>query len=95
MSSGLTVKIEGDAIVIRLPIDVVPVCVDTAWARGFGDPTGKHEWAITNPEGFAADVVRELNREEEDGTTPVHKLFDEVLAEAIEQGSQHVEEVVR
>lgn len=45
---------------------------------------------VTDLGGFARDVVRELNREAEDGTTPIHLLFDAAMAEAIEQGSEHV-----
>lgn len=54
------------------------------WAAKFG---------IIDAELFASDVARELVREEEDGTTPVHLLLDKVCAEAVEQGSAGVEEL--
>ena len=42
---------------------------------------------VTDLAEFARDVVRELNREAEDGTTPIHELLDRALAEAVDQGS--------
>lgn len=44
---------------------------------------------VTDFEGFAADVARELRDEQEDGTTPVHLLLDEAAAKAVENGSEH------
>jgi hypothetical protein len=37
-------------------------------------------------------VKRELEREKEDGTTPVRLLLDEAMNSAIEQGSAYVDE---
>ena len=45
------------------------------------------EIKIIDADDFAKDVLRELMREEEDGSTPVHRLFDKVGLEAMEQGS--------
>ena len=45
---------------------------------------------VTDIDGFAKDVLYELKREEEDGTTLVHRLFDNAAGEAVEQGSEHV-----
>lgn len=41
---------------------------------------------------FAKEVVRELNSEDEEGTTAIHKMFDAAFIEAIEQGAEGVEE---
>lgn len=76
--------IEGDEIVIRFVIPFLPLIFD-------GSPLGP-EFKVTDPNAFARDVVSELNREEEDGTTPVHRMFDAVLTEAVEQGAEGVEE---
>ena len=35
-------------------------------------------------------MLRELQREEEDGTTPVHRLLDRVGVAALEQGSEGI-----
>lgn len=39
---------------------------------------------------FANEVWRELVREQEDGTTPVHVLFDNAFNEACEQGAEGI-----
>ena len=78
--------IEGDIIVIRIPASVLP---DALEQNPRADWSG---WSVTDVPGFARDVVRELNRKEEDGSTPIHLLFDRAMAEAIEQGSGHVAE---
>lgn len=77
-------NIEDWAIVIRVPVSVLPAALE----QNPRDDSYRGS-LITNLEGFARDVVRELNREEEDGTTPIHLLFDKAMAEAIEQGSLH------
>jgi len=48
---------------------------------------------VTNIAGFAKDVANALNDEDEDGSTPVTRLLDAAILHAIEQGSEHVEEV--
>lgn len=45
---------------------------------------------VTSSDGFAADVLRALEREAEDGTTMVHELLDRACEVAIEQGSEAV-----
>lgn len=78
--------LEGDVVVIRVPVSVLP----DALKQNPRDDS-YYGATITDVSGFARDVARELNREAEDGTTPIHLLFDSAMAEAIEQGSEHVE----
>jgi hypothetical protein len=49
-------------------------------------------YKVTGHEEFSRDVLRELEREEEDGTTIVHLLLDRAMNEALEQGSCAIEE---
>lgn len=56
------------------------------------NPEPGNEMVVTNPEKFAEDVARELNREQEDGTTVVHLMLDRAAKESCEQGSEWVEE---
>ena len=49
-----------------------------------------HDFKITNKEGFVKDLINELNAEEEDGTTLVHRMFDKAADNAIENGSENV-----
>ncbi len=80
--------IENGAIVIRVPIDSLHQVVEGAWATGNLEP----RYRIVNLDEFAADLRTELNREEEDGSTIVHRMFDKAINEAIEGGAFGIEE---
>ena len=45
---------------------------------------------VTDPDGFANDLLSNLEREQEDGTTPVHLLLDKAANEAAENGSEFI-----
>ena len=45
---------------------------------------------ILDSERFAQDILLELCREEEDGTTPIHRLFDDAACAAAENGSEWI-----
>lgn len=82
-------RIEDGKIVIEVAIDSLPVVVEASWACGVLNP----RYRVTNARAFAEDLVLELNREEcEDGTTPVHALFDKAIGLSIEAGAQGIEE---
>lgn len=81
--------IERGHIVIRVAIDALPLIVDGSWGARGGQGT---RYEVVNPKEFAADLVRALNDEEEDGTTLIHKMFDGAIDYAIEQGAFGVEE---
>ena len=88
-SDTLTVALDSEAIVIRLPLSVLPAALEGAWAASGIDL----HFRVTDVGKFAPEVVRALEEEEEDGTTPVHRLFDAAFNAAIEQGAEGVEEV--
>jgi hypothetical protein len=69
-------------IAIRVPVAVLP----SALKQNPRDDA-YYDVKITDLPGFSVDVVRELNAEAEDGTTPIHELFDRAMAEAIDNGS--------
>lgn len=81
--------IRRNEIIIRLPIDIMAAAYSGGVDLGYIEPG----WKVTDPAAFAREVVHELNRENPDnGTTPIHRLFDAVMQEAIEQGADGVEE---
>lgn len=80
--------IEDGVIVIRLPIDNLADALKGACLMMTISPAYK----VTDAAVFAKEVVRELNSEDEEGTTAVHKMFDAAFNEAIEQGAEGVEE---
>ena len=49
-------------------------------------------YRVTDHAAFAKEVVRELNHEAEDGSTPLTRLLNKCVVEAIEQGAEGVEE---
>lgn len=80
--------IEKGHIVIRVAIGAIPV----AYQAGVDLRAIEPGFRIVNARKFAKDLVRSLNHEDEEGTTPIHRLFDTACEHAIEQGADGVEE---
>jgi hypothetical protein len=80
--------IEDGVIVIRVPIANLQAVLDGGWGCNVYDKRYK----ITDADVFASELCRELNREEEDGTTPIHRLFDKSINEALNQGALGIDE---
>lgn len=74
--------IDGNEIVIRVKISALKTAFE-AHPNGIAE-----DFRITSLRTAAESLVRCLNREEEDGTTPVHRLFDDAFDEALEQGEE-------
>lgn len=49
-------------------------------------------YAVTDIPEFAKEVVNAINKEEEDGSSPLSDLFDGAIMDAICQGAEGVEE---
>ena len=49
------------------------------------------EFTVAEKELFANNFIDALNREEEDGTTPVHQLLDDTFDWMSEQGDDSIE----
>lgn len=75
-------KIEGDEIVIRIPKS----SLSGAAYQGL-DQLGIEDEDEVDWNALAIDMVSELNREEEDGTTLVNLALDQALINAGENGS--------
>lgn len=75
--------LEGGDIIIRVARVALPGIVVGAWAASGMDVRLK----VTNVDEFAKELVNELNREAEDGTTRIHRMFDGAINETIEQGA--------
>lgn len=91
----LTVKVVGNAIVIRLPLSILPVVLEGAPFNEGPDGSCRPLYRVSNAALFAEAIAYELDAEKEDGTTPVHLLFDDVMEEAIENGCEGVDYVAR
>lgn len=86
-NSGCAI-IEDGSLVIRITLEAMPMIVEGSWAAGGMDTRYK----VTDAAAFAADLVRELNYESEDGTTSIHRMFDKAIENAIGQGAEGIEE---
>ena len=79
-------KIEGEEIVIRVPLDVLEGASTVVWEqRGYGG------YRVTDLATYAKELVSALNRESENGTTFVHRALDDAAVYALDQGCEGVE----
>jgi hypothetical protein len=82
-------RIVRGSIVFSVPIKHLQAIVDGSWRTGNMDTRFK----VTDPEAFAKDLLSwGLNTESEDGSTPIHRMFDKAIEAAIEQGAEGIEE---
>ena len=82
------IKIKDDQFVITAGIDFV--CKAVINCTDLFD-----EFEIIDNDVFAAEILKELRNEEEDGTNKIHKAFDQAALEAIENGANGVKEKLR
>ena len=81
--------IEGGNIVIRVPLEALQTVLDGS------NPMHQiaERYRIADRDVFAKEVCRAINREDERGDTPFHKMFDEAMEYAISQGCEGLEDV--
>lgn len=85
MDRPLTCKIESGQLVIRVGFDVLE------FAATEPDYGPFREWKVQpkviDKKAWAKDICDELLKEEEDGSSPLSNLLDEVILKAGENGS--------
>lgn len=83
----MAVKIKGGVLTISIGVETLKFAAERH--EEFWLPaTDKYSMIVSNADRFAKDVLLELEREEEDGSTPVHLLLDKAIYQASEQGSE-------
>lgn len=84
------VTVEGDDLVIRFAVDQLchSVTMGDSWPVQFNGESGA---TIVNRPLFLQELTHELLREDEQGATPLHHLFDAAALEVIEQGGESIE----
>lgn len=85
MKQQLSVKIEDGQLKISIGIALLAFAVQ-------GSDQWPEEFRVTDIRDFAKSMLRRLRDEEEDGTTPVHRMFDAVADQILEQGDDGVDE---
>ncbi|MVA23202.1 hypothetical protein V6582_17890 [Agrobacterium vitis] len=85
MKQQLKVEVKDGILSISIGIALLSHAVQSqeSWPENF---------YVDDIRDFAREVARELRREEEDGTTPVHRLFDKVADAVLESGGDGVDE---
>lgn len=74
-------------IIIRIGVETLKHAVSIT--SDVDDPEG--EIIVTDAMLFGRELVSELNREDEQGTTRVHRLLDAAAREAANQGAEGVD----
>ncbi len=83
-----TVAVEGDQLVIRITTECLlhAVTCSPEWPMNYtGSPI-----TIDNGPLLIQELIHELQRENEDGTNAMHRLFDSAALDAVNNGSQAV-----
>ena len=81
--------IDDGCIIIRVDVPGLRQSVEAAWMCGAVDT----KLRVTDPLLFAKEMCRELNKESENGTTPIHTLLDKAIVAAFENGAEGIEEI--
>jgi hypothetical protein len=82
--------IQNGEVIIRIPIATLPLAMSGACDLQAIEP----RYEVTDAELFARALVRELNKDDEQGTTRIHRMLDAAMNEAIEQGAEGVSEPI-
>lgn len=86
----LTYEVVDDELVVRIGIDTLAFAADHSdLFNPFDEDKNDfvQRWKVIDNLEWAKDVVREINREEEDGSSPLTNLLDKASENALDQGS--------
>lgn len=84
----LAVAVEGDRMMISIGVDLLVHAVTHGpYFQGFDD----EECVVTDKKVFVQSIAKALLFEEEDGTTPLHRAFDEAAESVCENGEPGIE----
>lgn len=89
----LEVKVDRGVLTISIGLDLLKHALEYAPQLEFhNDESESFEHPkITSIDDFAEEMVSVLSDEDEDGTTPVHRLLDKAALDALEQGAEGIE----
>ena len=90
MDTPLTIGIECDNLVIRIGIETLAFAVENCPDPFFWDEEARPRVKVFDRTVWAHEFIRQLTHEEEDGSTPLDRLFDQMAIAAIEDGAQGV-----
>lgn len=92
----LKAEVKGGKLVISIGVDVLAFAAQRHYdEEAFNATEGQmkaSEFRVVDAAALAKEVVRELEREAEDGTTRLHLMFDTAFTKVLEQGGEGIEE---
>lgn len=89
VDAPLSVSIKDGKLIISIGVNVIAFAAEHC-ERYYDGEKDKYTLKVTNKEKFAREIRRALQAEEEDGTTPLHVLFDDATEAAVEDGCEGV-----
>jgi hypothetical protein len=91
----LEMKVDGDVVRIAIGVDTLSWAAEASneW-NPLNEKTGEFNqtWWVMDKTEFAKDVLRALQREAEDGSSPFTRLLDQMTTAALDDGSLGVAE---
>lgn len=84
MPAAIPLEVFANAKNLIIRIGIETLC----HAVSFGRPYGQGDIKITDRDLFIKGLLLELISESEDGTTPVHSMFDEAVNQMLENGEE-------
>ncbi len=88
----MDVTIENGEIVVRVPIEALPVALEYQDWNMNEDGTA-NRWRVTDTAALAKELVNALKMESETGNTFLTKAFDDAMLHVLEQGGEGIDEV--
>ncbi len=86
----LGIKLKNGEIVISVGVDTVKWALERhVDSQPYNEKTGgfDQKWIVSDVLLFSKDVILEMSREEEDGSTPLIRFLDAMCVAALENGS--------
>ena len=86
----LTTQIANDEMQILVGIDSLAFAADHSDTFNPFDPGAAdwiQKWKVTNSSEFTIEVLRAMNREGEDGSTPLTRFLDQMVVVALDDGA--------
>lgn len=81
----LNVEIKDEKLNLSIGLEALEIAASVGRSYGMG------EVAITDTDAFLAGLQRYILSEEEDGSTPFHRMIDECVSEMIENGEDGIQ----
>lgn len=90
MNSHLEVKIEDGCLVIKIGVTTLCNSILSGDIANQFDPD-EEKLVITDEMVFADEIISSLTEESEDGSTLVHRMFDQAADDVLENGGDGIE----